>query len=100
MEENKGYPRFQYSIFLNGREEQLVIRADSWGEFLEAKKEADKIIRKRKKNAGEGNSDSQKSKKCEICGSYMNYKEGFKNNRQWKAWFCESGNREHTVWVD
>lgn len=41
------YPKYQYSVFLGGREEQLVIRADSWEEFLTLKKNADSIIEKK-----------------------------------------------------
>ncbi len=45
---NKAYPKFQYSVFLkNGRDEQLVIRADDFEELAEAKKDIDKIMGKR-----------------------------------------------------
>jgi len=41
------YPAYQYSVFLKGsRDEQLVIRADNWEEFMELKKNADVIISK------------------------------------------------------
>jgi len=47
---NKSYSKFQYSVFLrNGREEQMVIRADDWDDFLEAKKKIDLVLKKRKK---------------------------------------------------
>ncbi len=42
------YSKYQYSIFLNGsRDEQLVIRTDTFEELLEAKKNIDKIVIKR-----------------------------------------------------
>ena len=44
---DKGFPKFQYSIFLkNGRDEQLVIRADTFEELMEAKKDINKILEK------------------------------------------------------
>lgn len=44
----KSYPKYQYSLFLkNSREEQVVIRADNWEDFLDAKKNVDKIVGKR-----------------------------------------------------
>ncbi len=47
-------PKYQYSIFLNGRrDEQLVIRADTFEELLEAKKNIDVIIAKREQEAQE-----------------------------------------------
>lgn len=48
MEEIKGFPKFQYSIFLDDkRDEQIVIRTETWEEFLEAKAEVNKILEKR-----------------------------------------------------
>lgn len=44
----KEYPKYQYSIFLkNGKDEQLVIRSDSFEELVEAKKNIEKIMEKR-----------------------------------------------------
>ncbi len=46
----KHYCKFQYSIFLrDSRDEQLVIRTDTFEELIEAKKDIDKIITKREK---------------------------------------------------
>ena len=48
MDDNKGYPAYQYSVFLkNGRDEQIVIRADDFIEFMELKKNVDIILEKR-----------------------------------------------------
>lgn len=40
------YPAFQYSVFVGDRQEQLVIRADTYKEFLEQKKLLDGIVSK------------------------------------------------------
>ena len=81
------YPKYQYSIFLKGtKDEQLVIRADDWDEFLELKKKADVIINKAitatpyqaapVKDVNEGT-------KCQKCGAkrVLNPNTG--------KWFCE-----------
>jgi hypothetical protein len=46
---NEGsYPRYQYSVFVkNGRDEQLVIRANTFKELIEAKKNIDIILAKK-----------------------------------------------------
>ena len=44
----KNYPKYQFSIFPNGsRDEQLVIRTDTFEELIEAKKDIDKIVEKK-----------------------------------------------------
>lgn len=46
----KHYPLYQYSVFLSDdRNEQIVIRTDTWQEFLDAKTEVNKILEKRQK---------------------------------------------------
>ena len=41
------YPKYQYSVFLkNKRDEQLVIRVDTWKEFKKAKENVNKILDK------------------------------------------------------
>ncbi len=48
---NKAFPLFQYSVFLDSsRDEQIVIRTDTWQEFLDAKVEVNKILEKRQKD--------------------------------------------------
>lgn len=45
--EDKMFPKYQYSVFLkNGRDEQIVIRANTFEELLEAKKNVNKILEK------------------------------------------------------
>lgn len=42
----------------------------------------------------------QDAKMCEVCGSEMTFKEGTsKTDKPYKAWFCSSGERTHTVFV-
>lgn len=72
MSENKKY---QYSVFLNGsRDEQLVIRTDTFDELLEAKKNIDRIITKREGESKPiANTKSipveQFQETCERCGA-------------------------------
>ncbi len=48
---NNTYPKFQYSYFIGGnKDEQLVIRADTFEEFKQAKTDVDKIITKREES--------------------------------------------------
>lgn len=47
----EGFPKYQYSVFLkNGRDQQLVIRANTFEELVEAKKNVDKILEVSEKN--------------------------------------------------
>ena len=79
------YPKYQFSTFLGGRDEQLVIRADSWEEFLELKKNANAIINKKK--ADQPSTDSKTL--CTECNAPMRYKEGVsKTGKAWKGYFC------------
>ena len=44
----KQFPLYQYSVFLSDdRNEQIVIRTDTWEEFIEARKEINQILIKR-----------------------------------------------------
>ncbi len=64
------YPRYQYSIFLkNGKDEQMVIRADSFEELVESKKNIDKILEKREPA-------QSSSQKCSMCGKDMVKRDG------------------------
>jgi len=90
------YPKYQYSIFLKGaKDEQLVIRADDWDEFIELKKNADAIITKVEKVEDKPHLKA----KCKECGEDMIYKTGLsKTNKPWKGLFCP--NREHPpIWL-
>jgi hypothetical protein len=46
-ERMKGYPKYQYSVFIkNGKDQQLVIRTETFEELVEAKKNIDMILEK------------------------------------------------------
>ena len=63
------YPRFQYSIFLkNGRDEQLVIRTETFEDLIEAKRDIDKILDKVEAKAYVPDIITPK---CPKCGSLM-----------------------------
>jgi hypothetical protein len=37
---------------------------------------------------------------CQICGYPMDYREGMKSGKKWKAWFCSTGNKSHPpMWI-
>ncbi len=69
----KGFPLYQYSIFLNGsRDEQLVIRADTFEELVEAKKNIDKILTKRQNTPTTSQDAPQQTEDlgtCSKCGA-------------------------------
>ncbi len=92
---NKAYPKYQYSIFFGDREEQLVIRADTWQEFLNAKRDADQIITKRK-----GEEPEKEMLVCATCEKPAEHKQGVsKNGKPYSAIFCSSGEKSHAVWI-
>ncbi len=70
---DKGFPKFQYSLFLDDkRDEQIVIRCDTWEEFIDAKKDIDKIVVKRKSEpvTNQNHSELQEDLgECSKCGA-------------------------------
>ena len=69
---NESFPKYQYSIFLRDtRDEQLVIRTDTFEELLEAKKNIDTIITKRENVTLKQKTIpiEQFEEVCEKCGS-------------------------------
>lgn len=49
MEETKGYPKYQYSIFLkNGKDSQLVVREDDFTRFTKAILEIQQLVESNK----------------------------------------------------
>lgn len=43
----------------------------------------------------------EQTKMCQKCGTEMSYREGTgKTGKPYKAWFCESKNATHTVWIN
>ena len=96
------YPKYQISRFVDGsRDYQVVVRADDFDELLDAMKNMKTITEQisKKKSNGEGSPTA----KCETCGNEMNYKEGYKDGKQWKGLFCpnsEKGKPGHKpVWL-
>lgn len=66
------YPKYQYSVFLKGtKDEQLVIRADTWEEFIELKKKSDVIISKVEIKPAYQPKDVMAGQKCPKCGAKM-----------------------------
>jgi len=87
-----GYPKYQYSIFLkDGKDEQIVIRADDFDELIEAKKDIDKILEKRQKDESVKDPDPEWIQEtragkplCPECKEGMVKREGAKG----EFWGC------------
>jgi hypothetical protein len=87
MEDNKGYPAYQYSVFLkNGRDEQIVIRADDFIEFMELKKNINLILDKTEKEEPKPETfeESLGTPNCPVCQSTMVKRHGTKGD----FWGC------------
>ena len=91
------YPKYQYSLFLNGgREEQVVIRAEEWEDLIEAKKNIDKIVEKRQMNDSvkgdpdpkwiQGVDEGMVKPQCPKCKSEMVWRTAKKTGDQF--WGC------------
>ena len=107
MEEEFHFPKFQYSVFVDPkREEQLVVRADSFQDFQEQKQQIDLLVKARKSNrvsnptiqteAMNGlklyaHNGSAEKLTCARCGGEATFRSGFskKNNRPYKGVFCK-----------
>lgn len=96
----RSYPRYQYSTFnKNGKEEQFVIRADTYEEFLDEKRNIDKILEK--KEAASAIKPAVKTFICSKCGQAAEYREG-KNDqgKEWKGIFCsDKENCKFVKWL-
>lgn len=91
------YPKFQYSAFLGDREEQLVIRADSWEEFTDLKKKANLIIEKKKSSAPVQQPQLPGPGEAPICQQHnapMTWREGVskKTGKPYAFWACATKN--------
>lgn len=104
---DESYPKYQYSVFTkNGRDEQLVIRADTFEELIEAKKNIDKILAK--KDAAHETTQATlpaipvNTRPCvkEGCQGTQTYRAGIgkTTNKPYKGWFCDLS-RDHTDWL-
>lgn len=88
------YPKFQYSIFPNGKEEQIVIRCETYEELIQAKRDINPILEKlESKTEAKTTPQSSsvlKTKPCVNCGGIRKLVEGVKNGKRWAGWFCEN----------
>lgn len=94
------YPLYQYSIFLGGnRDEQLVIRANTFTELIEAKKNIDKIVTKREQASASSQPPAQLT--CNFCGERAEERQGVSKSKgkKYHGIFCSSGQKGHTVWL-
>jgi len=101
-EKKRSYPVYQYSIFTkNGRDEQLVIRADTFEELIEAKRNIDKILEKREVAPAQPTKPANKTFVCAKCGQVAEYREG-KNDqgKEWRGIFCtDKENCKFVKWL-
>ena len=86
------YPRFQYSIFPNGKEEQIVIRCETYTELLQAKRDINPILEKIESKAEVKPKEEVKTQGCPKCGGTRTLREGVskKNGKRWVGWFCSN----------
>jgi hypothetical protein len=108
MDDFKGYPIFQYSVFIkNGKDAQFVIRANTYDEFISAKKDLDKILNamgahETTESPATQTTPQAMTRPCvkEGCQGTQTYKTGIskKTGRTWKAWMCDLS-AEHTDWL-
>lgn len=85
---SESYPKFQYSVFLkNGRDQQIVIRTETFDELLEAKRQVNTILEKVESET----QTTAKTKPCE-CGGTKNFREGISKTtgKKWSGWFCSN----------
>ena len=82
------YPRFQYSAFTkNGRDEQFVIRADSWAEFIELKKQLDTILAKKANLAPQAATAPQTQGLTAMCKVHnVEMKQGWSKTKNKPYW--------------
>lgn len=93
------FPKYQYSVFLkNGRDEQLVIRSNSFEDLMEQKKNINKILEK-VEGTPEAPKEAAKTFVCSQCGGPAEYKEGIssKTDKPWRAVFCLK-DKTHVKW--
>ncbi len=82
---SESYPKYQYSVFLkNGRDEQIVIRTETFNDLLEAKKDVNKILEK--VEAETKQTTLPITPKCPKCGSPMVKR--FKKADNTSFWGC------------
>ncbi len=87
---NAYYPKFQFSLFRgDNREEQLVIRADNFEEFIILKQKLDLMLAPKQHTNGEAREEANGAVKCDKCNRDAEYREGVsKKGKAYKGIFC------------
>ena len=99
--EEKGYPKFQMSVFMNGnKDQQFVIRAETIEEFRRLKTELLTELGQAVLEKPYTAQPAQTGVNCAKCGAPANRKSGTsKNGKPYNAIFCSTDDRTHTVWL-
>ena len=79
------YPKYQYSTFRkNGRDEQLVIRTETFKDLIKAKKNIDQILEKDvKQQVLPVGGEAIATPKCPECGDPMTKRTGKSGKEFW-----------------
>lgn|SRR3990167_6839866 len=99
MDSTREYPKYQYSVFLrNSRDEQIVIRTETFEDLLEAKREINKILDKVETKTQDEESNGEK---CVKCGAPAIRKKGIsvKTNKPYEGIFCSTEDKTHVTWL-
>ncbi len=113
MEEQTGYPRYQWSIFVkNGKDQQFVVRANDITEFKQLLSDVKALIGEEIVNPTQvapvvapqavvlAPAAHAAGLACNTCGQPATQKSGTnKNGKPYNAIFCSSENRTHNVWL-
>lgn len=102
--EEKGYPKIQWSIFIkNGKDQQIVVRADTVEEFKTLRTQVMGVIGElvvESSPVSTPATPAQTGVNCAKCGAPANRKSGTsKNGKPYNAIFCSTDDRTHTVWL-
>lgn len=99
--DDKGYPRFQYSVFDKiSHDAQWVVRGDDWEQFiLDVEAVNEKVEENNAKDPIMNVTKDVNTHPCKVCGSMTEYKSGTsKAGKEWKAYFCQA-NKQHVEWI-
>ena len=100
MEQNNNYPKYQWSMFLNGKDEQVVVRGNIYFDFTLDVEAIKKAFTSPVTDRGKINPIVNKEpveipletqvRYCSECNSIMNYKEGVgkTTGKPYKGFFC------------
>ena len=104
--DDKGYPRFQFSVFdKNGHDGQWVVGGDDWEQFLLDKEAVMELVKENEEKhtdpimAATAQVPAPNGLVCKVCGQPADFKSGTsKAGKPWKGVFCKS-NKEHVTWL-